>query len=381
MKEVAEFLENHVSRQVPGSLYISGAPGTGKTAVLSYTMKKLKEEASNPVVYINCMSMRNSQAVYNKILSQLKGRDFSLSCKQAMQELERCLCSHKKMIIMILDEIDQLDSKNQEILYTMFEWPSLPKSRLVLIGIANALDLTDRILPRLQARPKCRPKLMNFPPYSKDQIVKVLQDRLQQVEVNGAKVLEPSAIQFCARKVAAVAGDMRKALDVCRRAVEVVEADVRKQQVFKAAGGAASPTKGPSVPKKISVPHILKIVNEVYGTRVAVQSGQQQTIPLQQKLAVCSLLLLRKHGKVKNTSVGKLHETYKKVCQRQNMAGVDQSEFVSMCGLVEARGILGIDRAKDARMAKVSLKMDEQELEATLQDKTLMSTVLAQGLP
>jgi cell division control protein 6 len=36
--------------------------------------------------------------------------------------------------VMVLDEIDQLDSKNQEILYTIFEWPSLQKSRLILVG-------------------------------------------------------------------------------------------------------------------------------------------------------------------------------------------------------------------------------------------------------
>lgn len=41
----------------------------------------------------------------------------------------RCFCS-----VLVLDEIDSLDSRNQEVLYTMFEWPSLPGSTLILIG-------------------------------------------------------------------------------------------------------------------------------------------------------------------------------------------------------------------------------------------------------
>ena len=48
--------------------------------------------------------------------------------------------------------------------------------------------------------------------------------------------MEPMAIQFCARKVAAMAGDMRRALDICRRAVDVVEASVRSQQVLRVSG-------------------------------------------------------------------------------------------------------------------------------------------------
>lgn len=36
--------------------------------------------------------------------------------------------------LLILDEMDQLDSKMQHVLYTLFEWPFLPNSRLWLIG-------------------------------------------------------------------------------------------------------------------------------------------------------------------------------------------------------------------------------------------------------
>ena len=53
------------------------------------------------------------------------------SDKYVTLTLTYCCC----FSVLILDEVDQLDSKNQEVLYTMFEWPALPKSRLILLGM------------------------------------------------------------------------------------------------------------------------------------------------------------------------------------------------------------------------------------------------------
>ena len=36
------FIDKHVYKGAPGSMYVSGAPGTGKTAVLSHVMKQVQ---------------------------------------------------------------------------------------------------------------------------------------------------------------------------------------------------------------------------------------------------------------------------------------------------------------------------------------------------
>lgn len=54
--------------------------------------------------------------------------------------------------------------------------------------------------------------------------MKIIQSRLEGVPGN---IVEADAVQFASRKVAAVSGDARRALDICRRAVELAEAESR----------------------------------------------------------------------------------------------------------------------------------------------------------
>uniref|UniRef100_A0A3B4XPZ2 Cell division cycle 6 homolog (S. cerevisiae) n=1 Tax=Seriola lalandi dorsalis TaxID=1841481 RepID=A0A3B4XPZ2_SERLL len=282
------------------------------------------------------------------------------------------LSPRRQETLLVLDEMDQLDSKAQDVLYTIFEWPYLPQSRLCLVGIANALDLTDRILPRLQARPHCRPLLLHFPPYSRQELTAIVQDRLAQASADG--ILDASAVQFCARKVSAVSGDARKALDICRRAVEIVESDERKK---------ATDSKAETKASRVSLPQVARVLSEVYGDRMAAQSGgsEGESFPLQQKLLVCCLLLLIRNGKSKEIVLGKLHEVYSRLCAQRQVSGVGQGECLSLCGLLESRGIFALKKAKEARLTKVFLKIEEKDVENALKDRTLLGSILAAGLP
>jgi len=56
----------------------------------------------------------------------------------------------------------------------------------------------------------------------------IIQSRLEGVPGN---IAHPDAIQFAARKVAAVSGDARRALDICRRAVEITETETISQEI------------------------------------------------------------------------------------------------------------------------------------------------------
>lgn len=68
---------------------------------------------------------------------------------------------------------------------------------------------------------------ITFPGYTHEQLVQIIQYRLEGVPGN---IVHSDAIQFAARKVAAVSGDARRALDICRRAVEIAEMETTSQE-------------------------------------------------------------------------------------------------------------------------------------------------------
>lgn len=278
--------------------------------------------------------------------------------------------------LLVLDEIDQLENKNQSILYTIFEWPSKPNSRLILVGIANALDLTDRKLCRLQGHYKLKPKLMHFAPYTKQQILQIFTARLKSVGV--LEVFSPAALQILAGKFAAGSGDIRRALDVGRTALGLVDKDedVLKSVENFSSGLADKDHEIENQLKTVEVKQVVNVLNNIYGTSQNLDDETDNAFPLQQKIIICSLVLMLKKARNKDITVGKLHEVYKRICKKRNILNVDQAEFVGLCALIETRGIIRVTGKKEPRLNKVNLEWDEEEVAAALKDKRLMSSIL-----
>lgn len=348
------FLKKHITDNVSTSMYISGPPGTGKTVSLHSIFDSNIVTKHFKIVYVNCSMIKSANHVYAKIAEIL-----NLGCsvqKECILAIEQYLKTKHKSILLVLDEIDQLSSKNQSILYKIFEWPTVPQSKIVVIGIANSLDLTDRLLPMLKTKISLQPELLNFPPYTKKELTDIITLRLENTGI--AEIFHTNAIQLLAAKIASFRGDVRYALDVTRRVIEL--ADEKNY-------------------KKIELNDVVSVLNNVYSTSGALDNNDDssENFPLQQELVVCALLLLLSSSKKSQViTVGKVFDVFKKICTKRNIQVRDLSEFITMCSLIESRGIIKIQGQSVNRLSKIILLWDKNEVDDILHDKQLLVDVL-----
>ncbi|CAF3930011.1 unnamed protein product, partial [Rotaria sordida] len=160
-------------------LYIYGAPGTGKTAVVTSITNMLAEENRFKVIFLNCMSTDLVRDVLEHILEQLNCKT-KLTIKNMWSLSISYVNKFHLPILLILDEIDGLLSSND--IFNLIN-KNLTNHNRRTVRIANSLDFTDRLLPRLQLKPEHKPYLLRFLPYNREQMLSIVNDRLGSIEL------------------------------------------------------------------------------------------------------------------------------------------------------------------------------------------------------
>ena len=393
---------------------MSGPPGTGKSALVNEVCGELGKNELVRAAHINCITIRSSRDIFGKLIEDLS-LDSDLHEEDGIKALQKMFAPRKrgtKIYIVTLDEIDHLLSLDLEIVYTLFEWSLQKASQLVLIGIANALDFTDRFLPRLKAR-HLKPHLLPFLPYAATQITSVISNRLRSVLPSDTSAppdfvpfIHPAATQLCARKVASQTGDIRKAFDICRRAIELVELETTRKQQQQVDEQMASPpspsrtpltentnlssspltsspgrspfkttkrrsldermhTLTPETAPRATIAHVARVTSAAFGNGV---SQRLQTLNLQQKAALCALVGLEKKKRALSAvvtglstpsktdrsapTIRALYETYTALCRRDGMLQpLTSTEFRDVVGNLETMSLICAMDGKNSTFA------------------------------
>ncbi|TDG46374.1 hypothetical protein AWZ03_007148 [Drosophila navojoa] len=221
---IYSFLEGKIQDQCGGCMYVSGVPGTGKTATVTgviRTLQRLVEKDELPAfdfLEINGMRLTEPRQAYVQIYKQLTGKTVSWEHAHTLLEKRFTTPAPRRVTtVLLVDELDILCNRRQDVVYNLLDWPTKSAARLVVVTIANTMDLPERLLMG-KVTSRLGLTRLTFQPYTHKQLQEIVTARLA-----GSEAFKGEAVQLVARKVAAVSGDARRALDICRRATEVAD--------------------------------------------------------------------------------------------------------------------------------------------------------------
>lgn len=225
--DIYNFVEGKLEDGTGGCMYISGVPGTGKTATVHEVLRSIQEDEDQrefTFVEINGMKLTEPTQAYSTFFKLLTGQ--KATPEHASNLLDKrfsTLVPNRDPVVLLVDELDLLWTRKQHVLYNLFEWPTRRHSRLIVLAIANTMDLPERIMMK-RVSSRLGLTRLTFQPYTFSQLQEIVMSRIM-----GLNAFEPDAIQLVSRKVAAVSGDARRCLDICRRAVEIADSRSKKK--------------------------------------------------------------------------------------------------------------------------------------------------------
>uniref|UniRef100_A0AC35TQY9 Origin recognition complex subunit 1 n=1 Tax=Rhabditophanes sp. KR3021 TaxID=114890 RepID=A0AC35TQY9_9BILA len=225
---IKSFINLAISNEGESSaMYISGVPGTGKTASVLQVLKSLSKDKKKTFdfCYVNGMELPQQNKVFSEIYKELCNNVTIAPTKArlALNEMFQRKDASRKPVIILVDELDLLITKRHDIMYDIFNWTTCIDARVSVISIANALDLPERILSQ-RVTSRIGTNRISFQPYDHHQISKIINYRLK-----GFHCIENKAIDLASRKIAALNGDLRKAIGIIRKAVELALARELKE--------------------------------------------------------------------------------------------------------------------------------------------------------
>ena len=358
--KLAEILAPAVKGARPSNVFIYGLPGTGKTAVTKYVLRKIEAYSRNyapdiklKVAYINCRNENTNYRVLFSLCNYLNEKvPFTgLSTAELFRRFIRTLDRERVLLFVVLDEVDFLVKvSGDDVLYKLTRInPDLHNARVSIVGITNDLNFVEYLDPRVKST--LGEEELVFRPYTTEELADILMERAKMAFYDD--VLDEAVIPLCATLAAREHGDARRALDLLRVAGEIAERE-------------GSP--------KVLEEHVRKAYREIEKDRVV---EVVKSMPLHTKLVVAAVYLIRK--KKSETTTGEIYETYRSLCRKLMIDELTQRRIsdiineLDMLGIVNARVM---SKGRYGRTKVVKLAISEKALIEGLKNDPRVSSLI-----
>ncbi|XP_075412158.1 origin recognition complex subunit 1 [Tenrec ecaudatus] len=343
-QDIYHFVESKLLDHTGGCMYISGVPGTGKTATVHEVIRCLqlaaeaKEVPPFQYVEVNGMKLTEPHQIYVQILQHLTGK--KASATHAAELLAKRFCtpgSSPETTVLLVDELDLLWTQKQDVLYNLFDWPTHKEAQLVVLTIANTMDLPERIMMKRVAS-RLGLTRMSFQPYTHGQLQQILTSRLKHV-----KAFEGDAIQLVARKVAALSGDARRCLDICRRATEICEFAQQK----------------PGSPGLVTVANLMEAVEEMFSSSYI--TAIRNCSVLEQCFLRAILAEFRRSG-LEEATFKQVYRQHVTLCSVEGLPYPTVSETMAVCARLGSCRLLLVEPSRNDLLLRVRLNVSPNDV-------------------
>lgn len=347
---LASMLVPAIRGDTPSNILIYGKTGTGKTAVVKFVGQELEDTSESRgiacyVLYINC-EIVDTQYRLLATLARHVGKEVPMTgwpTDQVFEEFKKTVDKKKQVVIVILDEIDKLVRKGDDVLYNLSRINGdLENARISLIGISNDLKFTEFLDPRVKS--SLGEEEIIFPPYDANQIHDILEQRAGLAFKSN--MLDETVIRLCAAFAAQEHGDARRALDLLRVSGELAER-----------------TKSPVVEEK----HVRVAQEKIENDRVV---EVVRTLPTQSKLVLLSVLLLSKIRN-NNVSTGEAYTIYKQMCHDIGSDILTQRRITDLISELDMLGIINamvVSKGRYGRTKEISLSVPMSDTKGVLME-------------
>ena len=267
MKEVAYLFKPLFINGAATNCLVFGPPGSGKTVVTKYVLKSLLEKIADDKTvletlikeqnelhnkgleleetelkqlnnlykttpniniqwtYVHCKKYHTTSSILFHLITTLDPNNNvarkGVPLDVYYNKLFNIMKIKNAAIILILDEIDFLQSDN--VLYNFSRAIAneeiTGRQFISVIGLSNSVKFEESLDPRVLSSAGF--DKLNFPHYNADDIINILQDRVELAFAPNS--IEIDTLAHCARDSAKAEGDVRKAIKVLKTAAKFAE--------------------------------------------------------------------------------------------------------------------------------------------------------------